>query len=227
MPAAARPGLERGGLGRAVRLAGPERDGAAVGDQQRIERVDEVRAVASRRRARGRSARGSRAARRTRRARAGRRRGRPGGGSRGPGRRTPRPNAGPGPLHEDLAQAARSCSGRRRPASRSAMPLRIAAPTGWVEWPTIVPTYPATHVGLRGNRHRRSRGDPGGPTEERRAPDRSSPPRRASDPGPSMRLEDIRIFRSWLRTSRSSAALRPGLDPDDVLPVPSRELALT
>jgi hypothetical protein len=37
-----RPGLERGRFDPAVRLARPERDGAAVGHQQRIERVDEV-----------------------------------------------------------------------------------------------------------------------------------------------------------------------------------------
>jgi hypothetical protein len=40
-----RPPLEHGGLTRAVGLARPERDGAAVGDQQRVEDVDEVRVV--------------------------------------------------------------------------------------------------------------------------------------------------------------------------------------
>ena len=45
MPAARVQRLEDRRLARAVRLAGPERDRAAVGDQQRVEHVDEVRVV--------------------------------------------------------------------------------------------------------------------------------------------------------------------------------------
>ena len=41
-PVSGRPGLECGFLAQAIRLAGPERDRAAVGHEQGIERVDEV-----------------------------------------------------------------------------------------------------------------------------------------------------------------------------------------
>ena len=44
-PGGRRPGLDRRRLAGPVRLAGPERDRAAVGHQQRVERVDEVRTV--------------------------------------------------------------------------------------------------------------------------------------------------------------------------------------
>ncbi len=44
-PGGPRPGLERVGLGRPVGLAGPKRDGTAIGHQQRIEGVHEVGAV--------------------------------------------------------------------------------------------------------------------------------------------------------------------------------------
>ena len=44
-PAAVVQRLEGRRLAGAVRLAGPQRDRAAVGDEQRVERVDEVRAV--------------------------------------------------------------------------------------------------------------------------------------------------------------------------------------
>ncbi len=85
-----RPRLEDGRLAGPVRLARPERDRAAVGDEQRVERVDEVRVVAARvSRTWTVGAERRRAPRRTRRARAARRRGRPATGSRAPGRRRP------------------------------------------------------------------------------------------------------------------------------------------
>ena len=97
-PGRARPGFDGVGFGRAIRLARAKRDRAAIGHEQRIERVDEVgrleldvEDVDPRDRARP-------ASRRTHRARAARPRGRPGAGSRAPGSSKARPNAAPGRL---------------------------------------------------------------------------------------------------------------------------------
>ncbi len=78
-----------GGLDPAVGLAGPQRDRAAVRDQERVEGVQRGPGCRPRHRAGGRSSRASSGARRTPRARASRPRGRPGGGSRGRDPRRP------------------------------------------------------------------------------------------------------------------------------------------
>ena len=99
-----RPRLDGGRLRGPVRLAGPERDRAAVGHQQRVEGVDEVR----RRRARSSSTwtRGPSEARVSTKASCWRR-----ARSRSTGWRNPcagsskaAPNAGPGSLDQDVAQ---------------------------------------------------------------------------------------------------------------------------
>ena len=111
MPWAARPCLEGGWLACTIGLAGPERDRAAIGHEERVEGVDEVRAFDL-----GledvdlRTERSEQLDERCR-APSVRPRGRPGGGSHGPSRRTlPRtidPAASRGPHG-----AAPTCSGR-------------------------------------------------------------------------------------------------------------------
>ena len=91
-----RPRLEDAGSPARFGLPGPERDRAAVGDEQRVEDVDEVRVVGLGVEDVDRRARGGSASRRGRRARAGPARGPRGAGSRAPGRRRRAPNAGPG-----------------------------------------------------------------------------------------------------------------------------------
>ena len=92
-----RPGLDRRRLDLPVRLARSQRDRAAVGDQERVEGVQQVRAVDLRlEQVDGRAERG-RGARRTPRARAWRPRGRQGGGSRARDRRRPARTRVPAP----------------------------------------------------------------------------------------------------------------------------------
>ena len=104
MPAARRPRLERRGLGSPVGLARPERDGATVGDQQRVEGVDQVGIVGLVVEDVDPSARAGRASRRRRRALAGRAARSTGGGTRASASSNAAPNAGPGSLDQHLAQ---------------------------------------------------------------------------------------------------------------------------
>ncbi len=108
---AAGPGLDRRGLSGTIRLPRPERDGATIGDEERVERVDEVRALEFRLEDMDPRTERSRARQRTRRARAGPSRGRPRGGSRAPAGRTPLRRTAPA---ASLARPAMgpTCSGR-------------------------------------------------------------------------------------------------------------------
>ena len=123
-PGGERPRLDDAGLAGPVRLARPERDRAAVGDQQRVEDVGEIRVVVAGRLVEDVDG-GAQSRQRideTRRARAAPGRGRPAGGSRSPASSNARPNAVAGPAHEHLARAPPSCSARRKPGPSASSP---------------------------------------------------------------------------------------------------------